>query len=333
MGKNVNKLPKIAVVIPAYCAEKTILKVINKIPCWVLLIIVVDDCSPDRTAELVSGCTDSRICLISLEQNQGVGGAVLTGYKKAVELGAEIIVKMDSDGQMDPSYLISLIAPILNNQTDYTKGNRFLHPTELKTMPLIRRIGNAGLAFLTKAASGYWNIFDPTNGYTALSAKIIPLLNTDRISRRFFFETSFLLELGLLRAVVKDVSIPAVYGDEKSHLSEWKALFEFPYKLVKGLLRRISFHYFIQDFTAFSLFLIGGIFCIFFGSYWGIDSWVRSATTGTVASTGTVMIAVLPIILGVQFILQAMVLDIQNVPTQPLSNNANINLKSLESLK
>ena len=305
----------------------------NTIPEFVAWIIIVDDHSLDKTWEVINSLKNKRIFIIQHEKNQGVGGAVLTGYKKAVELGAKIIVKIDSDGQMDPAYLIPLITPILANQADYTKGNRFLHATELKSMPLIRRIGNAGLAFLTKAASGYWDIFDPTNGYTAISSKIIPLLNTDRISRRFFFETSLLLELGLLRAVVEDVSIPAIYGDEKSHLSEWKTLIEFPFKVARGLVRRIIYQYFIRDFTAFSLLFISGVFGILFGSYWGIDSWVRSTMTGMVASTGTVMIAVLPIILGAQFILQAMVMDVQNVPTQPLSNDVDIHSKILELLK
>jgi glycosyltransferase involved in cell wall biosynthesis len=173
-------IPLIAVVIPAYRAERQILKVLSGIPSFVSFIVVVDDCSPDTTAELVRNHTDPRIHLVSHSANQGVGGAVLTGYNRALELGAEIIAKMDSDDQMDPAYLIPLLAPILTGQADYTKGNRFLHVNELQSMPLIRRIGNAGLSFLTKAASGYWNIFDPTNGYTAIHASIIPLLETKK---------------------------------------------------------------------------------------------------------------------------------------------------------
>ena len=323
-----DSFPPVAVIIPAYQADKHILKVIAGIPTYVSTIIVVNDGSHDRTAELVLGYTDKRICLISHAKNQGVGAAVLTGYKKAVELGAKIIVKMDADGQMDPTYLIPLIAPILANRADYTKGNRFLHATKLKTMPFIRRIGNIGLTFLTKAASGYWNVFDPANGYTAISAKIIPLILNGRISRRFFFETSLLLELGLIGAVVEDVSIPALYSDEKSHLNEWKALIEFPIKLIKGLFRRIIFQYYLRDFSAFSLLFVCGIFSFLFGVFWGIDFWIRSIRTEIVSSTGTVMIAVLPIILGTQFLLQALMVDIQNIPMEPLSNT--IDIKSLE---
>lgn len=310
--------PSVAVLIPAYRAEKHILKVLAAIPHFVSLIIVVDDCSPDRTAEMVRGCTDPRIYLVSHQTNQGVGGATLTGYQKAVELGAEILVKMDGDGQMDPDYLVPLIAPILMNQTDYTKGNRFLRADQIKVMPLIRRIGNAGLSFLTKAASGYWNIFDPTNGYTAIHASIIPLLETDKLHRRYFFESSMLIQLGIIRAVIQDVEIPAKYQDEVSSLSEWKALFEFPPRLLAGFLRRLLVQYFVRDFGVFSMLLVSGLGFSAFGLLFGLYHWNLSAITLTIASTGTVMIAVLPLILGSQLLIQSMIVDMQNIPSEPL---------------
>jgi glycosyltransferase involved in cell wall biosynthesis len=312
--------PSIAVIIPAYRAEKHILKVLAAIPRFVSSIVVVDDCSPDCTAELVRGCIDPRICLVSHQTNQGVGGAVLTGYKKAVELGANIIVKMDSDCQMDPAYLIPLIAPILTNQADYTKGNRFLHADQIKSMPLIRRIGNAGLSFLTKAASGYWNIFDPSNGYTAIHASIVPLLDTNKLHRRFFFESSMLIQLGMIRAVIQDVEIPAKYQDEVSSLSEWKALFEYPPRLLAGFLRRLLVQYFVRDFGIFSVLLVFGLGFSTFGLFFGFYHWYLSAISTAIASTGTVMIAVLPLILGSQLLIQSMIVDMQNVPQEPVHN-------------
>jgi dolichol-phosphate mannosyltransferase len=314
----------IGVIIPAFRAEKHILKVLAGIPRFVSFIIVVDDCSPDRTAELVRTCLDSRIYLVSHEKNRGVGGAVITGYAKAVELGAKIIVKMDSDGQMDPAYLVPLIAPILMDQADYTKGNRFIHADELKSMPLVRRIGNAALSFLTKAASGYWNIFDPTNGYTAIHASIIPLLDTNRLHPRFFFESSMLMELGMIRAVVQDVHIPAKYQDEVSSLSEWKALFEFPPRLLIGFLRRLLIQYFVRDFGVFSLLLILGLGFSAFGLFFGLYHWYYSSLTRTIASTGTVMIAVLPLILGWQLLIQCITVDMQNVSQKPVHNDINV---------
>ncbi len=310
--------PSIVVVIPAYRAAAHIQSVLAGIPSFVSHIIVVDDCSPDNTTELVMKSSDPKVHLISHPQNQGVGGAVLTGYATAVGLGAEIVVKMDSDDQMDPDYLLPLIAPILLNEADYTKGNRFLHSRELGTMPLRRRIGNAGLSFLTKVASGYWNVFDPTNGYTAIHASLVPMLNKTALDRRFFFESSMLLELGLIGSVVRDVYIPARYGNEKSSLSEWKALFRFPLRLFSGFAQRLVIHYFLQDFGLFSIFLLASLLLIAFGVAFGGYHWYLSVLTGIPASTGTVMLAVLPIVLGSQLLLEAIVVDMQNVPASPL---------------
>lgn len=284
---------------------------------------MVDDASPDCTAEIVQAWGDPRVHLIRLPKNQGVGGAVLTGYRVAVELGADIIVKMDSDDQMDPAFLPALVAPIAAGQADYTKGNRFIHARQLGSMPLSRRIGNIGLSFLTKLASGYWNIFDPTNGYTAIHASLVPLLDWEAIDRRYFFESSMFLELYLLRAVVRDVYIPARYGQETSSLSEGDALFRFPPRLLRGFLRRLWIQYFARDFSVLSIYLVVGSLLTLFGLTWGLWQWVRFAQANIPAPTGTVMLAVLPVILGVQLLLQAITLDIQNVPVQPMSSMRN----------
>lgn len=324
----VEQKPCIAVVIPAYKAEKLITKTISRIPPFVSQIIVVNDCSPDHTAELVQASDDARVFLISHETNQGVGDAVLTGYRKAMELGAKIIVKMDSDDQMDPAYLIPLLAPILMGQADYTKGNRFLHANELKAMPLIRRIGNAGLSFLTKAASGYWKIFDPTNGYTAIHASVIPMLDKAKIHPRYFFESSMLIELGMHRAVIRDVYIPARYGNEPSYLSVWKTLIDFPPRLLIGFLRRFMVQYFIRDFGIVSVLFLTGLVLSTFGLFYGGYHWYISAVSGTAAPTGTIMVATLPLILGFQLLIQALIADIQSIPQEPIHNQ----LDALERL-
>ena len=315
------KKSNVAVVIPAFCAEKSIAQVIQGIPEWVKDIFVIDDCSQDSTGTVVNSLKNPKVHLIRLEKNQGVGNAVLTGYQAAVENKADIIVKIDSDGQMDPKYIEKLIQPIESGQANYTKGNRFFRRSGIHKMPIFRKIGNVGLSFMIKMSSGYWNIFDPTNGYTAISAEIVPMLNFKNISRRFFFETSLLLELGLLRAVVKDIDIPAIYGEEKSHLSEIKALLEFPPKLVVGFFKRIVYLYFIRDFNAVSFLSISGFIGIAFGMIWGVSKWQQSSAKGMITPTGTVMIAVIPIIIGIQFLLQAMVLDIQNFPQENIYRN------------
>jgi glycosyltransferase involved in cell wall biosynthesis len=311
---------KIGVVIPAYRAEDRIAGVLKGIPEFVSTIVVVDDRSPDGTAERVEMIAreDSRVHLVRHETNQGVGGAVLTGYRAAYDLGAEIVVKMDSDGQMDPDFLVPLISPIMSGEADYAKGNRFLHSRQLKKMPLLRRIGNMGLSFFTKAASGYWNVFDPTNGYTAIHAWLIPMLDRDAIAKRFFFESSMFLELNLLHAAVRDVPIPAKYDDEKSNLSIFKTLFEFPVSLVEGLLRRIWIQYFVRDFSLTSFHLVAGGLLTSSGFCFGLYHWIRSMMNHSATPTGTIMLSILPILLGIQCLFQAVSLDVQNRPEQPL---------------
>jgi len=311
---------KIVVVIPAYRAENHISTVILNIPSYIYKLIVVEDASPDNTANIVAqlALSDNRILLVRQPQNGGVGSAMLTGYHAALEMQAEVIVKMDSDDQMDPAFLMDLIQPILGGKADYTKGNRFLHARQLVHMPLLRRIGNIGLSFLSKAASGYWNIFDTNNGFTAIHASLVPLLDKSAINPRFFFETSLLLELSQLGAVVKDVYIPARYQDETSNLSEIDMLFYFPPRLLTGYLRRIWIQYFLRDFNICSILLSSGSVLFFFGLIFGIYHWIKSATLNILTPTGTIMVAVLPVILGVQFLLQALTLDIQNIPREPL---------------
>lgn len=321
---------QIAVVIPAYRAAAHISAVLRGIPDLVRWIVVVEDCSPDDTAAIVEreSHRDPRIRLLRHVENQGVGGAMLTGYKEAHRLGADIVVKMDSDGQMDPAQLPALIAPIVRGEADYTKGNRYLHARQLRSMPLVRRIGNLGLSFLTKLASGYWNIFDPANGYTALHASLIPLLNTDGIGRRYFFESSMLIELSLLRAVIHDVYIPARYGDETSNLSIVKTLRQFPLALLKGFCRRIWIQYFIRDFSIASLYAIAGLMLLVSGGVFGAIHWCASAQQGVATPTGTVMLAAMPVLLGIQLLLQAVSLDIQNQPSHCLQRDASLNCQA-----
>jgi dolichol-phosphate mannosyltransferase len=310
----------IAVVIPAYNAEMHLEQVVLGLPEYINRVIIVDDYSQDATLTIARRLAEQspRITVLHHDTNLGVGGAMLTGYEAAMRAGADIMIKMDSDAQMDPLHIPLLLNALINGKADYAKGNRFVHSRNLSSMPLVRRIGNIGLSFLTKLASGYWNIFDPTNGYTALWSDVYRNLDREKIAPRFFFEISLLLELGLLQAVVKDVYIPAVYGKEKSSLSEADSLLRFPIPLLQGFFNRIVIQYFIRDFTAFSLLTIIGLLGSLFGLFYGIYSWVKSSLAGVATLTGTVMVAVIPLILGMQFLLQALILDIQNVPRSPI---------------
>lgn len=315
--------PCVAVVVPAFRAQRQIAGVLDAMPDFVKWIVVVDDGSPDDTAAIVRRAMlrDARIRLVRHEVNQGVGGATLSGYREACRLGAEIIVKMDSDGQMDPGFLPALIAPIVRGEADYTKGNRYIHARQLRAMPLLRRIGNVGLSFSTKLASGYWGLFDPANGYTAIHASLVPLLDEAGIARRYFFESSMLLELSLLRAVVRDVYIPARYDTETSHLSEMDTLCRFPVALWKGLCRRVWIQYFVRDFSIASMYLVAGLVLLAGGALFGAVHWYASVRYCTPATTGTVMLAALPVIMGFQFLLQCVGLDIQGQPTECLSRD------------
>ncbi|MFT5778925.1 MAG: dolichol-phosphate mannosyltransferase [Crocinitomicaceae bacterium] len=313
---------KIAVVIPAYRVEKKILEVLKSIKEPVTHVIVVDDKCPQESGKLVESqkfSTIENLEVIYHEKNKGVGGAVVTGYKRAIELECDVVVKVDGDGQMNLSHLPDLIAPILNRKAHYTKGNRFVDFKMLRKMPKIRLIGNSILSFLLKAVSGYWNIMDPTNGYTAIGKAALKNLNLDKLSKRYFFESDMLINLNIHKRVVQDVPIPAKYDDEESSLSVTKTLLLFPFYLTKGIFRRIFFKYYIYDFNMASVYLIFGMPMLLWGVSFGAYEWWWHAQRDTFASTGIVMFSVLPLILGTQFVLQAIQIDIQsntNPPTE-----------------
>ena len=311
---------RIFVVIPMYRVEAHIRPVIAGIPPWVEGIVVVDDASPDASAEQALASGDPRVSQVRHTDNQGVGAAMISGYARAVELGATIMVKMDGDGQMAPEYFCDVVRPLVSGRADYAKGNRFVMSDALLHMPAVRRLGNLGLSFLTKLASGYWNIFDPTNGYTALSTRAFLRLNLDHIHHRYFFESSMLVELNLLRAVVVDVNMPARYTDEISSLSISKALFEFPPLLLRSLAHRVWLEYFVTDFSLGSLYLVFGVLLNAWGFVFGGIKWIQSIQTGIPATTGTVMLAAMPVILGFQLLLSAVAYDVQNIPRVPLTD-------------
>ena len=313
----------LVVVIPSYKVEKQIEETLRSIPEFIRNIIVVDDASPDDTGKIVAPLQkkDSRSTLIPHAINEGVGGAMLSGFKKALELNAQIVVKIDGDGQMSQYDLRPLLEPLILGEADFTKGNRFRDFNALKSMPLIRQIGNIGLSFLVKASTGYWNCFDPTNGFFAIRYEALKTLSFDRIHKRFFFETSLLGELYLLDAFIKDIPYPAIYGNEVSNLSIRKTLFEFPPKLTLMFLRRIFLKKFLFDFGIDALYLSSGIPMFLFGLAFGIIKWIKYARLGVPAPTGTIMIPVVLVILGFQLILAAISIDLQAIPETPLCSN------------
>ena len=321
---------RISVVIPSFRVRAHILGVLSRIGPEVAAIYVVDDCCPEQSGQWVaSQCTDPRVRVLYHAENQGVGGAVMTGYRAAIEDGQDIVVKIDGDGQMDPALLPQFVAPLLSGDADYAKGNRFFHLDEIHQMPAIRLFGNAVLSFMSKVSTGYWGLFDPTNGYTAIQTRVASHLPMDQISKRYFFETDMLFRLNTLRAVVVDVPMDAFYGDEESNLKITKVLPEFLSKHIRNTFKRIFYNYYLRDLSLASFELPLGQCLSIFGLIFGAYRWWHVMETGVAATAGTVMLSALPLILGVQFLLAFLGADIANQPQKPVFRSFTIRKKPL----
>jgi dolichol-phosphate mannosyltransferase len=305
-------------VVPCYKVKSHVLDVIAKTPPWIEGIVCVDDACPEGSGDFIEAqARDARVVVVRLSQNQGVGGATMAGYAEAASRGGQVLVKVDGDDQMDLSCVSHLVAPILLGEADYAKGNRFTSISHLRSMPKVRMFGNAALSFAAKLSTGYWNIFDPTNGFTAIDAQVAMMVMEKRVSRRFFFEKDLLYHLGTLRAVVRDVPMPARYADEVSNLRIGAIIGPFALKHVRNFVQRVLGQYFVRDFHAASLELVLGVLSAVFGIGYAIH-YVMTRQPGQAASAGVVMAAALPIILGAQFLLQALNFDVLNVPSRPI---------------
>lgn len=305
---------RIAVVAPCRNEAAHIGEVIRTMPDFVDHIVVVDDRSDDDTAGVAEKSGDPRVIVLRTEANQGVGGATILGYQKGLELGVDVLVKMDGDGQMPPEFLSELLDALVEKDFDYAKGNRFLAGESLAFMPKHRLVGNVALTFMTKLASGYWHVFDPQNGFTAIKSRSLRMLNLGKIHKRFFFENDMLVALNFHSSRVADVAIPSRYGDEVSDLSPFRIGMTFPILLLQRFTRRIYQRYVLRDFSPVALFLLMGLGLFLWGAGFGIYLWIETAVTGRATPTGTIMLALLPLILGFQLLLQAIVLDIANTP-------------------
>lgn len=318
--KTMRKDMKVAVVIPCYKVKKHILDVINNIGNEVAIIYVVDDKCPELSGEYVQqNCIDPRVKVIFNNENKGVGGAVISGYLASLEDNVDIVVKLDGDGQMDPSLIGDFINPISKEFADYTKGNPFYDVESLKPMPKIRLFGNTVLSFMTKFSSGYYNIFDPTNGYTAISSFALKKINLDKLSKRYFFESDILFRLNLINAKVVDVPMDAIYEDEESNLHIKKIVFPFLKGHLKNAIKRIIYNYYLRDFSVASIELFSGLLLSMFGVLYGLFGWYRSIFLNELASGGTVMLSALPIILGMQLLLGFIQADIERQPKNSIT--------------
>ena len=311
---------QVAVVIPCYRVRASILTLLGQIGSEVSHVFVIDDACPEGSGAFVlAQCHDPRVVVLTHEHNQGVGGAVITGYQRALAAGVGVVVKLDGDGQMDPALIPQFVAPIVGGRADYVKGNRFYFIEDVRAMPTARLIGNAALSFLTKMSSGYWNIFDPTNGYTAISAPVLSALPLSKLARRYFFESDILFRLGTLQALVLDLPMSAIYADEVSGLKVWRVFWPFLFGNIGNCGKRIFYNYFLRSFSIATLELLAGFAFLSFGVVFGVMAWIASADTGRPATTGTVMLAALPVILGVQLLLSFLAFDIGATPRQAIT--------------
>lgn len=312
-----DKNHNVCVVIPAYKAHKEILGVLEQIPELVTRIIVVDDACPNGTGQLAQEkSNDQRVEVIFNKENLGVGGAMVVGYKKALEQHHQIIVKLDGDGQMDPARIPNLVGPIIRGQADYAKGNRFDSLEDLEQMPKIRIFGNAVLSIMSKASSGYWRITDPTNGFTAIHRTILEKIHLGKLRKGWFFESDMLFRLAIIKAVVVDVAMPAFYGSEKSNLNIRKVIFEFPRRYAVNQFKRIFYLYYLREWSAASFELPLGLIFVIGGLVSGINFWMLGISSGEPATTGQVMLSAVALILGFQLILAFLSSDIVAEPSR-----------------
>jgi glycosyltransferase involved in cell wall biosynthesis len=307
---------RIAAVVPAFNEEKLVATVITTMPDFVDYIVVVDDMSSDRTSEMARLVGDPRVTVIRHEHNTGVGGAIKTGHREALRLGADINVVMAGDAQMDPSYLPALLDPIVHEGYGFAKANRFFSTGSYQGMPKYRVFGNIVLSFLTKFASGYWHIFDPQNGYTATRRDVLQRLPMHQLAQRYSYENDVLINLNILRVPATDVPIPALYGAEISSIKLRRVGPEISNLLLRGLWRRFLWKYVVHSFSPVALFVIGGLMLTLFGTVAGI--WTIVQTLGPpIATAGSVILAVAPWLLGMQMLMYALMLDIQESPDRP----------------
>ena len=306
----------IAAVVPAFREEKMIALVIETMPEFVDHIVIVDDCSPDDTSGAVRRVDDPRVTLIRHEINQGVGGAIITGHIEAMNLGADVNVIMAGDAQMDPEHLPALLDRVTDDGYGFAKANRFYAPESFAGMPRHRVMGNIVLSFMTKFASGYWNLFDPQNGYTAVRTEVLRRVPLERVAKRYSFENDLLIHLNVLQVSATDVPIPAVYGDEVSSIRLSKVVPELLHRLTVGFWTRIWYRYVLWSFSPIALLLFGGLILLLLGL--GISIWVMfQIAASVVATAATVMLAALPLMIGTQMLLTALQLDIQSTPSRP----------------
>lgn len=301
----------IGVAVPAYNEEKLIKKTLTTMPDFVDCIVVINDSSSDDTLSIIKQLAkkDKRIHVINNEVNRGIGYSLTAGLKEAVKLGSDRVAVMAGDAQMDPDQLAPMLDAMEKRDLDYIKGNRFTHFEALKSMPTYRRLGNTVVTILTKFATGYYSIFDTQNGYVVYTADSIRRMPWHLIGDRYEFENTILIGLSIIDAKVGDFPMPAIYGEEKSTIKLFSTTMRVLKVLFKGFWQRMYYKYVLYGFHPIALFLFTGLLLFLSGIVGSILLVIDRVVHLVTPTSGTVMLVVLPVILGVQLLLTALVMD------------------------
>jgi glycosyltransferase involved in cell wall biosynthesis len=303
----------VAVIVPAYNEEKLIAKVLETVPSFIDHIVVVDDASSDRTGEVVKAHQeeDSRIVYLRHPGNEGVGGAIVTGYKWARDNEIFISVVMAGDAQMDPGDLPKLLNPVVDGQVDYSKGNRLFTGRAWRVIPKTRYLGNAVLSFLTKIASGYWHVADSQSGYGAVNLEVLKTIDLDSVYKRYGMPNDFLVKLNVYQFRVRDVPVNPIYGiGERSGIRIYRVVFTLSLLLLKLFLWRLKEKYVIRDFHPLVLFYLLGFILSPIGVVFGCYLLIFRLFIGTVAATSALFAAFFAIS-GLQSLFFAMWFDME----------------------
>jgi glycosyltransferase involved in cell wall biosynthesis len=301
---------RVAVVVPAFEEELLVADTIRGIPDFVDVVVVVDDHSPDATAERALETGDQRLEVIRHEENLGVGGAIVTGYARCVELEVDVACVMAADNQMDPDELHSLVGPVARGEVEYAKANRLVSGEAWNLIPRARYLGNAVLSLLTKIASGYWHVADSQAGYTAVSLEALRRLDLGRLYRRYGFPNDMLVHLNVQNARVRDVPSRPVYGvGERSGIRIHSVAPRIAWLLFKGFWWRMTQKYVIRDFHPLVFFYALGALMTVVGLVLGLIVACSRIFWGNEITTATVVLVALLLVSGTQFTLFAMWFD------------------------
>ena len=319
MNSSVNNFQLNALIIPCYKVSKHILNVLENIGPEINYIFVIDDYCPENTGDLVKKkCSDQRVKVIRNEKNLGVGGSSLIGFKEAFKNeNIDICIKIDGDNQMDPNEIKKIIDPLINENYDYVKGNRFLNNIQIENYPLSRFYGNIFLSFMSKLSTGYWDLFDPINGFTGIKREVLERLNLVNIDDRYYFESDMLFNLYNNKAKVKDVPVTITYDkDQIQNLNVFKESFNFFFKNLVKIYKRIKFNYFNRNFGLGSFFITSFLFFFIFTICYGGYNYIYYLSLNSFAPTGKILISAISCLLMILSLMIFLIIDNLNNPNK-----------------